>query len=501
MSQKLLMRLLFILLLLQIAFYISSLIGREPDIDDAWVGEHAFWMAQDGHARSELMRGWIHQEERNLIHHKLMTLQGWLIIEIFGFSLFALKSGTLFFFLLFIVVFYIYVIRKKKILDNQQFLIALLILFTFHFTFKFSFIFRPEILIMFLTFIVYILLEKVITDKRQTWYIGFIAGIVSGLCIVTHLNGIATAAAGGLLLLVNKKFKQIPLYIAGVSIGFSLYFYDFSSEYGFDFWKNQLFNSILGHGSGRENLIVYMLKSFSKEHMRFFHDPSIVSFSFLLIFIFITGFRYLKRNHGLMLQFTFILWFLIAILFTQKSRQYILVYLPYLIIFMTVILDKLIKGDYGLSKWAYKKSANFTLGLLVVFFIISSNVFNYKTSMHKFNPGMNRIITEKIIKEDPSTIRIIAPMEFIFNEITHYKSIQGERLYTTLQNIDKSIYGEGALRKANEFGIDYMILSPLYRKDLGLEFLKEGDTFANYSVIYYTSEMSILKRESALSHK
>ena len=97
---------LVLLLCLQIAFFIYSLFIRNVDIDDAWLGEHAYWLAKEGHARSELMRGWFLQEVRLLIHHKLMTLLGMVFIKFFGFSVYTLKSVSLLYFALFIPLLY-----------------------------------------------------------------------------------------------------------------------------------------------------------------------------------------------------------------------------------------------------------------------------------------------------------------------------------------------------------------------------------------------------------
>ena len=82
--------------------YAFGLWERSPDIDDAWLGEYAYWMAEDGYCHSELMRGLTLQEERFLVHHKLFNLHGALFVKMFGYSLPTLKSVTLVYFFLFI---------------------------------------------------------------------------------------------------------------------------------------------------------------------------------------------------------------------------------------------------------------------------------------------------------------------------------------------------------------------------------------------------------------
>lgn len=488
-------RLLLVLLCFQLGLYIYSLFGREVDIDDAWLGEHAYFMAKDGHVHSELMRGWDFQEDRVLIHHKLMTLLGVVFINSFGFSVYSLKAVSLVFFILFLAVFYYIMVRRKKVLNHKQFLIALFLIFTFHFTFKFSFLFRPEIIIMFLVFISWYLLEMAINSNRTIWHVLLIAGILGGLCVVAHLNGVAVVLAGGILLLWNKKWKLIAPYSFGVLIGLSLYFYDFNSEYGFLFWKNQLFKSVLGNDSSTSGIIAYIANNLLKEHMRFFHNLSIIGFSLLFFTLFTGGFKYLKTNHRIMLQYTFLLWLFVALVFTQKSRQYILIYFPFFVCFMTLVVDKLINDMPGLANWIYKKPSKIIVLLLAILYIASTSYYNIQTAKSKFIPDYNRAISKAYFPEKHATLNIVAPLEFIFNEINYFHCIQGERLYTTLKAHDKSIYGAGFLKKTREFNIDYIILSPPYRRDLGMQNLKVGETLAHFRVLCNNADMIILKYE------
>ncbi|HLN53072.1 MAG TPA: hypothetical protein VK212_05145 [Lentimicrobium sp.] len=519
-----------VFLVIQVIFYFFGLYGRMPDIDDAWIGEHAYWMAETGHAKSELMRGWQHQEERILIHHKLMTLTGFLVIKSLGFSLYGLKSVSLLFFGLFLLTFYYYGRKNPGKLTRDQFMLSLLIFFLFHYTFKFSFIFRPEIIIMFFTFTSYILLEKGLNDnnnendgtkiplpvgernemkpnhqemyqvkgkianRRSQWIYFFIAGILSGLCGVAHLNGLAVALAGSTLLLLNKKARVLPIFVFGSILGFSLYFYDFSRQYGFPFWKQQLFQSVLGTNGGTNDVIRYMTNSFLKEHMRFFHDLSIIGFSLLLILVLLAGYKYLLKTRRTMLQYSLILWLIVAFLFTQKSRQYILIYLPFLVIFITTVLDKFLKGETGLKDWIYSLTGRIVLFLTVTVFLIGSTLFNIKVSSKKFNPIDNRNFVMNHIGNDVSSLKIVAPMEFIFNEIVHFKSIQGERLYTTLQHSDSTIYGEGFFRKASDFDVDYILLSGVYRENLGVTSLDNNKIYSGYKLLLDTGELSLYKR-------
>ncbi len=353
---------------------------------------------------------------------------------------------------------------------------------------------------MFLTFISFNMLAKVLNQKDdlnagKRWLYLVISGILSGLCGVAHLNGLAVALAGSILILVNKNVRLLPAFLIGSMVGFSLYFYDFSDGYGFTFWKQQLFQSVLGTNGGTTDVVSYMANSLLKEHMRFFHDLSIIGFSLLLIVSLIAGFKHLMKEHRLMLQYTLILWLIVALLFTQKSRQYVLIYLPFLVIIISIVLDMFIKGTPGLKQWIYKGAGRLTFILVTIVFIVGSTLFNIKTAKEKYSVNQNRQLVIEHIGNDVSELRIVAPMEFIFNEIVNFKSIQGERLYTTLLQKDTTIYGQGFFKKAASFNRDYILLTGIYKKNLGINDLDSTKVYSGYKYLGEFDGISFYKRQ------
>jgi hypothetical protein len=105
-----------------------------------------------------------------------------------------------------------------------------------------------------------------------------------------------------------------------------------------------------------------------------------------------------------------------------------------------------------------------------------------------------RSISKIYIGENTETKNIVAPLDFIFDEITHFNHIQSERLYTTMQIRDSSIHGSGFLNKTKDFNIDYILLTPSYRKHLGMESLKLNDTLAGFKLIYRSKKYCMLKK-------
>lgn len=464
-------RLIVACLILLCGLYAFSLWERQADPDDAWIGEHAYWLAKDGHARSELMRGITSQEDYLIVHHKLLNLQGALFIKLFGFSLYSLKSVSLLYFALFACLLYYYLRFSRRTNGEGQIALTFVMLLAFPWLFKFSFVYRPEVMVMTLAFASWILLERVLEEHRNLRLNSFIAGILSGLSIAAHLNGIVVAAAGFLMLLFQKKYPFGVLFASGVLAGASVYFYDFNHTYNWEFWAYQLTQSPALDGIPKAPLVMRPFLNLAGEHQRFFHNPMIIFFSGPMIFTIVTGFRYLKAKRKNLLIYSGLLAILLGLVAAHKARHYLLIYIPFVIMMMADVYFAITlpNATEYFTGWRNKNLTKVSMLILLLAFLISSIYFNTTCSLEKFSPGNNAALTNKYITEDPATINIVAPMTFIFNEIEKYNRIQADLCFFEMSKSDPSISGIGFLEKTIEFDIGYIILSPFERARLGWE--------------------------------
>lgn len=480
-----------------VVLYIYSLWGRVPDIDDAWLGEYAYWFEKLGFVRSELFRGFTGQEDRFIVHHKLLTLHGALFIKIFGFSVYPLKAVSLVYFLFFIWLFYAYTCRWKKIFNREDLLFSLIILFSFTMVFKYSFLFRPEIMVMSLGFAGYILMEKYLEEAiPKTWLI-FVSGLLFGLTLFAHLNSLVLLVSAGILLLWNKKYGGFFYFGVGVLITSSLYFYDFTEKGSVDLWIYQFFSSPAIDSLKEIPFLLKPLMNLLKEHMRYFHNLEIIVFSVFMIVTIFVGFRYLYKKQTNMVRFELLIAIMTALIAMHKSRQYILPAFPYQLILITLTF-KAIK-DKKLTEIPFLKKVNLSIlssaliFLFAVFFVVS-NYYNVLLSKPKFSASDNHILLEKYADGQTEKMNIIAPLTVIFNEIENFNRIHGELFYTEMKKSDPTIYGDGFLEKANEYEIDLVMVSPFYRNLLGISDFKIGEKHRNYVVIDQNSELIVLKR-------
>jgi hypothetical protein len=480
-----------IILLLAIVslLYIFSLFHRVVDIDDAWDGDFAYWQAKLGYVKSELMHGWAQQEIRLICHHKLLTLQGAFVINTFGFSLFNLKAISLIYFLLFLFIYYKH--TYKKILPPFYFYLSLLLFISNALMFRFSFVFRPELALMTLGFISYLFLDKALKQQNGLGLV-VLSGLFAGIGVATHLNGIIFIIAGGLLLFINKKYLYGIIFGVAALPAAAIYFYDFTSTYNLQFWFNQISEittdeSLSNMPAGISNLVNLL-----NEHLRFFHSPIEISFSLLFIATLFLTYKNLQTHKNLVIYAAILVIFL-GLISVHKGSKYAIVYLPYLMIILATSLNFLFDQKQSKNIRFQKNSLSLATILLVVYLFI--NIFyDVKLSIKKFYASENREFVTKYIHEKTNNLKIVAPIGFIFNEITNFESIQASQCYTDMDKTNKLIYKQGFLDLTKKFERDYIILSEEFINRLGLSDFTVSDFQLNgFEVITKSNDLLILK--------
>jgi hypothetical protein len=478
-------------------FYIYGLWERRPDVDDAWLGEHAYWQAKDGYVHSELTRGIDSEGVLLLIHHKLFTLQGALFIKLFGFSLYSLKSISLFYFIIFICLFYFYTVKYKQLLKFQHFVFALILFLVFPSTYNYSFVYRPEIMMMTVGFVGYILLEKYLESGFNKKGQIFLVGLLFGLTMAAHLNGLIFVLSGFVILIWNKKRSGLLAFSLGSIVGFSPYFYDMTRWMDFATWWSQISGNPALDSLSDIPLWLKPIANLINEQIHFFHDLEIISFSIFLIYSVLIGFGFLKRNNNILIKFTFLVALFTGFIAPHKLKQYLLLNIPYFILLITLVFKNIenIKPEFGKRFYNLSKSLiqNVFVSLFLIFLLVST-YSNIRLATVKFKQEDNAEITKKYTNENTSKLNIVAPMTFIFNEIENFHRIQGEECYAELQKGDTSIRGRGFLNMAATFNAKLIMVSPYYMPKLGVDKYKMGDTVAQYRVIDKSPQLIVFKR-------
>lgn len=486
-----------IILLLIALLFTFSLWQRKPDIDDAWIGEHAYWMAEKGYVKSELMHGITQQHIRHIVHHKFFTLLGASFISLFGFSLFTLKSVSLVGLLAFLWIFFYY----QRINSNRGALwVSMLMITANAFIFQYAFVYRPEIVVMTLGFLSFIALEHSIKDNyTYKWLI--ISGLFAGLAAATHLNGLIYVSAGGLLLLIKRKpLHAIVLGLAAIPT-FAIYFYDFTQEFGINYWIYQVKDAPALHNSSMLPDWLWLLEKPFREQMRFFHSPKEISFTVLFLFLLIAGFKKIKHSQRDLLIYLGMLILSLSSITVHSTSKYLMLYLPLMVLFMSRTFALLVLSDEQTThKIILQKGpkASWAIGLLLIYIIVQM-VWNIDISTDKFDPQKNRDFTEKYFGKQSEKLNVLAPMNFIFNEITHYNRIQGDLGYADLQKTGMPFRGSFLLRYSDSIGLDYLIITNEYKTKFGMDTLSEPKrNKSGFKTVETNNTFEILKNEHRL---
>lgn len=463
--------------IVSVLIYLFSLWQREPHVDDAWIGEIVYWNATEGHPRSELMRGVTAQESRIIVHHKLLTLGGTALTLLFGFKLYTLKTLSLLFYLVFLLTFVLYV-RKKGL----PLWVPLLLIITNALIFEFSFVFRPEMMLMAFVFLAWIFLEKVIDNESPNRH-AFLSGLFFGLAVATHLNGVFAAMAAGILLLIWFR-KSLLAFVPGLLLTTCIYFYDFSPEYGAGFWWYQIAQSPFITVSSRTPWGFVMI-NILEEQMRFFNSPKEISLTLLSLFSFYLLWKNKIQLNQKKLFFVLTMILLMGVFSAHKTSKYLLLYFPFFMLLIAKAFQFLEKGKANLPPWNYP-----VFIFLLLSYFAANTVFNVNLALKKYDQSFSRDLLKTYVKEDCSKMNIIAPMNYIFNNIQDFGRIHADLYYTeSYAKLHKSFATEAA-----HFNIDYAFLETSEVESLDLNFLKKSDTLGTFIVLDRTADITVLRR-------
>lgn len=447
-------------LALIVLLFLFSLWQRVPDIDDGWIGEHGYWMAKQGYVKSELMHGITQEQIRHIVHHKFFTLNGATFIKLFGFSLYTLKSVSLFWTIIFFIIFYYYV-RKKY--GQKVVPLSMLLLIGNAFIFQYSFVYRPEIMVMTLGFISFIFLEKYLEDSKSVNLI--ISGFIAGLAAAGHLNGLIFIGAGVLSLIWKKKYLAGFLFGLYSIPGFAVYFYDFTKEYNFKFWLYQVSEAPSFH---KKELLPGSLQYFFKilrEHLRFFHSPKEIIMTLLLIFSVGLNFKYLKEK-TIYLHYLLILIVLLSLITAHSTTKYLLLFIPVITLIILPAVKMVFDRNLTATKHFNSKQLYKTGIVLITGFLFIHSIYNAIISFQKFDPRINSEITQKYFRNSEE-LSILAPIGLVLNELPKYKRIQSD-LSLIEMNQYNNISSENFFLMVDTLKLDGMMISEEYIMKFGL---------------------------------
>ncbi len=365
------------------------------------------------------------------------------------------------------------------------------------FIFQYSFVYRPEIMVMTIGFVSWVFLEKYFSDETDKVNL-YLSGLIAGLAAATHLNGLIFIMSGGILLLWNRKL--VPALLFGISAipSFSIYFFDFSRDFGINFWLYQITEAPALHKPSELPLLISVLIKPFREHLRFFHSPVEISLSLLFIFSLMVCYPLLKKERN-MLRYLLLLVISLSLITVHTTAKYILLYLPFLIFIITYSSVIIYKGrKLADDKWLNLNSskAPVYLGVLLALFFTANMYHNIEISAKKFDRERYQELTENYIGSHTDTVSVVAPMDFIFYGLGDFERIQGDLQFADLQKAGYNLSGSQFLEFADSMKIDYLLLTLHYREKFDLDKFSESDyNAAGFEVIGRDRDILVIKND------
>jgi hypothetical protein len=293
--------------------------SRALNVDEAWIGEQAWFFAQDGYVHSDLFAGYEQSESRILVYHRLLVWAGALSIDLLGFGLPQLRMVSL---VCAAGLLALLAATRHASGSVSRFgppaILASMLLF-----FRFGGYYRPEVMLALFAWAQWCLILASV--KRGSSLLSMAAGVACGMGILSHLNGMAFAAGSvAVILSARKRRLLIPFAAAALVTGFgplleavrfpSLFWHQFTGE----FVRTKTSLSPLAPFS---NLL--------REHQRLFREPGIIIATLATASAVLAGGGRRHSENPLFYPFALSSLLALALLTGSKSVKYAIPLLPF----------------------------------------------------------------------------------------------------------------------------------------------------------------------------
>jgi hypothetical protein len=396
---------LYVLLVVAVILLLVSLFHRPAHVDDGWFAEQAYWLTRDGVVRSEFFAGVLDYGQREFVYHKLHVWQSALVIELFGLSLYTLKAIPLVYFAVFITVLFFYLRRAYPDQDREIFLLSTVFLVSNGLVVEHAFVNRPEMMLMCLGFLSFIMLRRAMKAGRVVDVL--LSGVWAGMAALAHLNGLVFVLGGAVLLVFHRRYRLASWFCIAAAVSFGAYFIElFQGDHLARFWYQFRHDPAL---TDKEFSVWLTVGKLLHEPRRYFGHLLEGSYSLLAIVVLIWQRKRILAHPEarVTLQYLLLLMVFVALLTPGKKNTYLLYHMPYVAILLGFGLRSFIVRDRRLPYWL--------VGLSILFLLV-----NYvDTSKLIARDGVTPATNAKVVRRygiEPGA-RVMAPMSFVFNQL------------------------------------------------------------------------------------
>jgi hypothetical protein len=164
-----------------------------------------------------------------------------------------------------------------------------------------------------------------------------------------------------------------------------------------------------------------------------------------------------------------------SVLALNKTSKYLIMIMPFLI--------SLLGNGIWMTIQVKNRVQTPVIWILLGIYLITSLIYSLDLSQKKYDPDINSKISEVYAGTTSNEIRVLAPMEFIFNEIDKYDRIISLMSFHERQKLESDLKGKNFLQKAKEEHIQLMLIPEYYQRKLALDSFLLNDTVAGFRLV------------------
>lgn len=480
--------LLLVLILTFASLLLLGLPNRSLHIDEAILGEHAYWLARVGKVKADMYSGiGVGWEEQLLVYHRLFIWTGAGIIALFGLSLTALRLLSLAFTALLIYLLYQYCrqfLQPGRKDDHLIFLLSLLLLLCNPLFFTYSYMYRPEVIEACLGFGSFFSLSVFLKNNRKKFL--WLAAGLAGLAALTHLNGLIYIGAGTLLLLYRRQTLAAVSFALAASVVTAFYAIDLLTP---DAWERFITQFRGDPALEQENLsITGRIVKFLSEHKRYFHDFTTIPFSLLFLLSLLLNIRFLWKEQRDLLLYPFFAALGLAAISQGHTTKYALLFLPFAVLLIAA----------GFRRLLMQKPFRSRLLLTAILCYAGIQLYYVHGLYGKEQDvsGRNKAIARHI----PAGSKVYATASFFFNEVENYKLFSTQAYYLQVLRYHRLSWSKkDFFTHINSLGSEYIVLDLLFQDNsiwqtFQAEDFTPGREFYGYRVIESDDNFVIMKK-------
>ncbi len=304
-----------------------------------------------------------------------------------------------------------------------------------------------------------------------------LAGVLAGLAMLCHLNGVIFLIAGLVTLIYIKNFRGALLFSIAGGITGAFYFADIIPVAdGLSTWYYQFRNDPATQNAFGWEAKVMVLLTYPK---LFFESPEQAALSIVLVYLLITQRTFIKNIPAVLKIYSLVIFITFWLITKNGSGTYIPLFMP----FMLVLI-------YELYKLSNVKSIGFKL-IIAVYFVIGlygTIEIIYANFNKPYLPDAYKQLRTKL----PYKKNGLVPLTFFFNEYEQYGHLLSNENYkhhATPTNDPANQMPQWA----NTNNVDFILMDYEYRPEIF--YPKPGKrNLPPYALTYFDGRFAVYQK-------